>query len=139
MLKAFWKSTDAAGISGTKLWNDDGGAIVSIEILFIIVILVIGLIAGWAALRQGTVFEYASVGNAVALLDEGYYIAPVVPTTGNSDGTWVVHGFTNNTPAITTPIGLQTINNVNGVNTPTASTDVPGTTIGGTSPVLPVP
>jgi hypothetical protein len=122
-----------------NLWNDDGGFIISIEMLFITVVLVIGLIAGWAALRQGIVFEYASLGNAVALLDDGYYIAPVAATTGNSGGTLVIHGFTNTTPAITTPIGLQTINDISAVTIPTASTDVPGTTIGGTSPVLPIP
>lgn len=123
-----------------KLWNDDGGAIISIEMLFIVVILVIGLIAGWAALREGIVFEFASLGNAVALLDDGYYIAPVAATTGNSDGTWVQHGFTlpNNT-GITTPIGVQTINNIATVGTPTSQLDTPSTTIGGTSPVLPVP
>jgi Flp pilus assembly pilin Flp len=123
-----------------NLWNDDGGAIISIEMLFIIVILVIGLIAGWAALREGIVYEFASLGNAVALLDDGYYIAPVAATTGNSDGTWVVHGFTTpNNTAITTPIGLQTINNISTVAIPNANLDTPGTVIGGTTPVLPIP
>lgn len=147
MSKVYSKSTIATMVGpgngrargGAKLWNDDGGAIISIEMLFIIVILVIGLIAGWAALRQGTVYEFASMGNGVALLDDGYYVAPVAPTTGNSDGTWVTHPFVNVTPAPANPIGLQTINNVNAVNIPTASTDVPGNTIGGTSVVLPVP
>ena len=42
----------------SKLWADDGGFIVSIEMLFIAVILVIGLIAGWANLRVAVVTEF---------------------------------------------------------------------------------
>jgi hypothetical protein len=123
-----------------NLWNDDGGSIISIEMLFITNVLVIGLIAGWAALRQGIVHEYASLGNAVALLNHGYYIAPVAGTTGGTAGTLVTHGFTTpNSSALATPIGLQTVNNLTAVTIPTSSTDVPGTTIGGTTPVLPIP
>jgi hypothetical protein len=36
----------------SKLWNDDAGFIISVEMLFICVILVIGLVAGFTALRQ---------------------------------------------------------------------------------------
>ena len=43
----------------SKLWADDGGFIISVEMLFITVILVIGIIGGLAALRAAVATELA--------------------------------------------------------------------------------
>jgi len=57
-----------------KLWNDDAGFIISAELIFIATILVIGLVAGLAGLRNLIITELIEVGNAVAALDNGYTI-----------------------------------------------------------------
>ena len=74
-----------------KFWADDSGVIISLEILFIATILVIGLIAGWTALRGGVVFELGAIGNAAAALDEGYQLLGLESQTGSSNSTTVTH------------------------------------------------
>ena len=74
-----------------KLWHDDAGFIVSVELLFVAVILVIGIVAGLAALRAAVVQQFGHVGAAVTNLDPGYSIAPVGSRTGASNGTLVTH------------------------------------------------
>jgi hypothetical protein len=75
----------------SKLWADDGAFIISAEMLFIAVILVIGLIAGWAALRPGVATEWTSTGSAVMNLDPGFDNVSVGSSTASSDGTLVTH------------------------------------------------
>jgi len=54
--------------------------------LFITVILVLGLIAGWAGLRAAIVTEYTELGNAILALNEGYNIQAIQGMTGASMG-----------------------------------------------------
>ncbi len=75
----------------SKLWADDGGFIISVEMLFITVILVIGIIGGLAALRAAVATELANLGAAIMNLDPGYDIVSVGSTTGSSNGTLVTH------------------------------------------------
>jgi hypothetical protein len=76
----------------SKLWADDGGFIISVEMLFICVILVIGLIGGLTALRAAVVTEMGSVGVAIMALDPGFAIASVGSTGGESNSSGpVVH------------------------------------------------
>jgi hypothetical protein len=76
----------------SKLWADDAGFIISVEMLFICVILVIGLVAGWTALRGAVATESGSVGVATMALDPDYATASAGSTGGeaNSSGP-VVH------------------------------------------------
>jgi hypothetical protein len=74
-----------------KLWSDESGFIVSVELLFVCVILVIGLTGGLAALRSAVVSELAAVGAAIEQLDPGYNIVSVGSKTGSSNGTLVTH------------------------------------------------
>jgi len=60
-----------------KLWNDDAGFIISAELIFIATILVIGLVAGLAGLRNLVITELIEVGNAIAALDNGYTIVGI--------------------------------------------------------------
>ena len=48
-----------------KLWNDDGGAIIAIEFVLFVVIILIGLIVGYVAVRNGIVAELTSLAEAV--------------------------------------------------------------------------
>jgi hypothetical protein len=73
----------------SKLWADDRGFIISLELLFIAVILVIGLIAGWAGLRSAIVTEYTELGNSILQLQSGYIIQSVSGDTGGSYGSSV--------------------------------------------------
>jgi hypothetical protein len=101
----------------SKLWADDGGFIISVEMLFICVILVIGIIGGLAALRAAVATELAHLGNAILELDPGFNIVSVGSSTGSSNGTLVTH--------IDDAVSLGAANAV-ATNT-TVSTDVIGT------------
>jgi Flp pilus assembly pilin Flp len=57
-----------------RLWNDDAGVIISIELLFLFVILILGLIAGWTNLRAAINSELTETANALLSLDQGYGI-----------------------------------------------------------------
>lgn len=58
-----------------RLWNDDAGVIISIELLFLFVILTLGLIAGWTNLRAAINSELTETANAILALDQGYGIS----------------------------------------------------------------
>ena len=47
-----------------KLWNDEAGFIVSMELLFVATILVLGLITGWAQLENSLKSELVELANA---------------------------------------------------------------------------
>jgi Flp pilus assembly pilin Flp len=104
----------------SKLWVDDGGFITSVEMLFITVILVIGLVAGWAGLRAAIVEEYTELGNAILYLNEGYEIDGISGITGGSYGS-------NATDAIATLTLIQKAATAVGINdlTLTGGTPVP--------------
>ena len=55
-----------------KLWNDEVGAIVSAELVLVLTILVIGMIAGLASLRDAVVSELADVAQAIANVNQSY-------------------------------------------------------------------
>ncbi len=58
-----------------KLWQDDAGAIIAAEYLFLAVILVIGIIVGFAAIRDSLNTEFAELGNSFLALSQGYVIS----------------------------------------------------------------
>ena len=55
-----------------KLWNDDRGAITSMEIVLCATILVVGLIVGLASARDAIVTELADFGGAIGSLNQSY-------------------------------------------------------------------
>lgn len=55
-----------------RLWNDDAGFIISIELILIATIAVIGLIAGFASVRDAVVSELSDVAGAVQDLNQCY-------------------------------------------------------------------
>lgn len=61
-----------------KMWNDDKGFVVSIELVLIATIAVIGLITGLTAVRDGVVSELSDVAGAVQDINQSYTINGVV-------------------------------------------------------------
>jgi hypothetical protein len=111
----------------TQLWADDRAFIISVELLFIAVILVIGIIAGWAALRSGVATELSSVGASVMNLDPGYNNVSVGSTTASADGTLTTH--------VNTGLNIGAANAV-ATNT-TVGTDVLGQSLPFPLPITP--
>lgn len=69
-----------------KLWNDDKGFVVSIELILIATIAVIGLIAGMTAVRDAVVSELSDVSGAVQDVNQSYAINGVVGHSAATSG-----------------------------------------------------
>ena len=61
-----------------RLWNDEAGAVVSIELVLVGSVLLLGLIVGLAALRDSVNNELADLGSAVDELNQTYEFDSVV-------------------------------------------------------------
>jgi Flp pilus assembly pilin Flp len=101
----------------SRLWNDDQGAVVSIELLLIISILIFGLIPGLVALRNSIDAAMATTGNVLLALVPSFTFSGFVVGGGNS-GTNIaqVNGFQRNlgqqsflTADQTAPLLLDTV------------------------------
>lgn len=55
-----------------KLWNDEGGAIISAELILVLTVLFCGLAVGLVSLRDAVVTELADVGHAIGSLNQTY-------------------------------------------------------------------
>ena len=55
-----------------KLWQDDDGALIATEFLFIAVILVIGLVVGLVYVRNAVTAKFSELAQAVLFLDVSY-------------------------------------------------------------------
>ncbi len=73
-----------------KLWNDDEGAIIAAEYLFVVTILVIGTIIGLAAVREAVNNELTEVANALLALSQGYVISGISGAGGQVDGSMAI-------------------------------------------------
>jgi len=58
-----------------KLWKDEAGFVISVELIFIATILVLGLIVGWSNLEEAVKVELTELGNAVMGLSQAYTIS----------------------------------------------------------------
>ena len=63
-----------------KLWNDQGGFIISAELVLVATIVVIGMIVGLTSVRNQVVQELVSVGQAIGALSQSYAFTPVQGT-----------------------------------------------------------
>ncbi|MGF1579541.1 MAG: branched-chain amino acid aminotransferase [Gemmataceae bacterium] len=81
-----------------RLWNDDQGALITAEYLFVSVILVIGLVVGLTNVRNAINAELTELGNAFLALSQGYSITGAAGPGGSIDGTTVI-----DTPGFTMP------------------------------------
>jgi len=55
-----------------RLWNDDCGALLATEWVFVATIFVLGAITGFVAVRQAVISELTEFANAVMALNESY-------------------------------------------------------------------
>jgi len=55
-----------------KLWQDDCGALIATEWVFVATILVLGAITGLVAVRQAVISELTEFANAVMALNQSY-------------------------------------------------------------------
>jgi Flp pilus assembly pilin Flp len=55
-----------------KLWNDDCGALIAMEFLFVATILVIGIIVGLTAVRSAINVQLSNLADAILALNISY-------------------------------------------------------------------
>lgn len=70
-----------------KIWQDENGGI-TLEWIFILVVLVIGIIGTWGIMRDALIVEAGETADAVLKLDAGYSVQapPTVTLTGMKGG-----------------------------------------------------
>jgi Flp pilus assembly pilin Flp len=71
-----------------KLWLDEGGAILSFELMLIMVLLVIGISIGMVVLRDAVVSEFQCIAAAVNTLSPCYGWADLT-YAGTASAAWV--------------------------------------------------
>ena len=59
----------------SRLWADDGGALIATEWVFVATILILGIITGLIAVRQAVISELTEFANALMALDQSYSFA----------------------------------------------------------------
>ena len=87
-----------------KLWNDDRGALLATEWVFVTTILVVGLVAGLKSVQQSVNAELVDLADAIGAMSQAYSFGGVSGCAGVSNGSQfadVVH-----TPTITTNAAL---------------------------------
>lgn len=70
-----------------RLWNDQAGFVVSAELVLIATILVIGLIVGWATVRDQVMQELGDVAAAISQINQSYTWSAVTGHTSSVAGT----------------------------------------------------
>ncbi len=60
-----------------KLWNDQGGFILSTEAMILWTIVVLGMVVGLVAVRDASVNELTEVGNAIMSFDQSFQYGSV--------------------------------------------------------------
>lgn len=81
-----------------QMWQDDSGAILATEYLFVATILVIGLVIGLAGLRTAINAELTELGNAILALSQGFTVNGADSSGGSVDGSGTM-----DTPGTLTP------------------------------------
>jgi Flp pilus assembly pilin Flp len=71
-----------------RLWNDETGAILSLEIVLVGTILGIGIITGLSSLRDAVITELADVGAAISWLDQSYIYHGSTSHSASTASTW---------------------------------------------------
>ncbi len=82
-----------------QLWNDDAGALIASEFLFVATILVIGTIVGLAEVRNAVNVELSEFANALLALSQGYTINGQIGCGAQTDGSQAI-----DTPSTVTPV-----------------------------------
>ena len=70
----------------SQLWQDEAGFVISSELVFVSTLLVIGMIAGWATLRDQVLGELGDLADAVSEFDQSYSISAVTGHSASTSG-----------------------------------------------------
>lgn len=73
-----------------RLWDDEAGFIVSMELILIATIVVIGLITGLATVRNAVVSELSDVAGAVQDMNQSYSYNSVAGDAGTTAGSSLI-------------------------------------------------
>ena len=73
-----------------NFWNDEGGALLSMEFVFIATIAVIGMITAWSKLAQSVSHELIDLSNAVGNLKQDYAFTGTEHTDGRKTAAYVL-------------------------------------------------
>lgn len=92
-----------------QLWNDDTGALIAAEYLFVATILVIGIVVGLTSLREAVNNELVELGNAILSLSQGFTVDGSTGSGASVDGSATFDTFIPlqdpfNTPPAPNPI-----------------------------------
>ena len=68
------------------LWHDEGGSVLTSEVVLLATILVLGIVVGAKSFRDAAVTEWADYAQAIGRLDQSYNI----PDVHGTDGTTIV-------------------------------------------------
>jgi hypothetical protein len=77
-----------------KLWNDDQGALIATEWVFVATILVIGLVVGLKAVQQAVLNELEEVAGAIGAISQSYSYGGTSGCCSSTNGS----SFTDNGP-----------------------------------------
>jgi Flp pilus assembly pilin Flp len=69
-----------------KFWNDEAGFVISVELILIATILVIGLVTGWAMLRDAVLAELADTAAAIGTTNQSFAYSGVTYGGGTGAG-----------------------------------------------------
>jgi Flp pilus assembly pilin Flp len=58
-----------------KLWKNEGGFVISVELILIVTILVIGLVSGWTMLRDAVLGELHDTAKAIGNVDQSFAVS----------------------------------------------------------------
>ena len=68
------------------MWNDESGAIVSIEMVLIITVAVLSLIVGWSEVAAAVNQELDDISNAIGKFDQSFFFAGFASTKSAAAG-----------------------------------------------------
>jgi Flp pilus assembly pilin Flp len=78
----------------SRLMKDEAGFVVSAELIFIATLLVIGLVAGWVAIRNTVVSELSEVAAAIGSVDQSYSFTGLSNCGGMTAGSQAIDTYT---------------------------------------------
>jgi hypothetical protein len=81
-----------------QLWQDDCGALISSEFIFVSTILVIGTVVGLAAVRDAVNVELSEFANALLAVSQGFTVSGQSGCCASTDGSAAI-----DTPSTVTP------------------------------------
>jgi hypothetical protein len=92
-----------------QLWNDDQGAIISAEFLFVTTILVIGIVVGLTAVRDAINVELSELANALLALSQGFSFNGSTNGNASVDGSQAIDFPGLVTPPTSTPPAIPSV------------------------------